>query len=65
MISMVADVFSNGPQRIGKSTVQICKQRKNQDHSNYCIIKIGQNTEKSPGDLCRLGITKYSVKDLQ
>ena len=23
------------------------------DHPNYCLIKIGQNTEKSPGDLRR------------
>ena len=26
------------------------------DHSNYSIIKIGQDTEKSPGDLSRLAV---------
>ena len=26
------------------------------DHPNYIIIKIGQNTEKSPGDLRRLTV---------
>ena len=29
------------------------------------IIKNGQNTEKSPGDLMRLGVTQTSVKDHQ
>ena len=28
------------------------------DYPNYCIIKIGQNTEKSPGDFKRLAITQ-------
>ena len=32
---------------------------------NYCIIEIGQNTEKIPGDLKRLVITQTSVKDCQ
>ena len=25
-------------------------KRTSRDHTNYCIIEIGQNTEKSPGD---------------
>ena len=33
------------------------------NHANYCIIEIGQNTEKSPGDLRRLAITQTPVKD--
>ena len=33
------------------------------DHSNYCILEIGPNTEKSPGDLRRLAVTQTSVKD--
>ena len=36
----------------------------NGDHPNY-IIEIGQNTEKSPGDLRRLAVTKTPVKDHQ
>ena len=28
------------------------------DHPNYSIVKIGQNTEKSPGDLRRLPVTE-------
>ena len=31
------------------------------DHPNYCIIEIGQNTEKSPGDL-RVLVTQSPVK---
>ena len=27
------------------------------NHPNYCIIKIGQNSEKSSGDLRRLAVT--------
>ena len=32
---------------------------------NYCIIKIGQSTEKSPGHLMRLAVTQTPVKDDQ
>ena len=32
-------------------------------YANYCIIEIGQNTEKSPEDLRRLAVTQTLVKD--
>ena len=32
-------------------------KRVNGDHPNYNIVEIGQNTEKSPGDLRRLAVT--------
>ena len=32
------------------------------DHPNYCIIAIGQNTEKSPEDLRRVAVTQIPVK---
>ena len=35
------------------------------DHPNYSIVKNGQNTEKSPGDLRRLAVTQTPVKDHQ
>ena len=35
------------------------------DYPNYNIIKIGENTEKSPGDLRRLAFTQTPVKDHQ
>ena len=34
----------------------------NRDLPNYSIIEIGQNTEKSPGDLKRLAVTQTPVK---
>ena len=44
----------NNPQRIGEGTGIYGNQRTSGDHPNYRIIKIGQYTEKSPGDLKRL-----------
>ena len=35
------------------------------DCPNYSIFYIGQNTEKSPGDLWRLAITQTPVKGHQ
>ena len=37
-------------------------ERTNGDHPDYYIFKIGQNTEKSPGDLRRL-VTQTQVED--
>ena len=38
-------------------------KRMSGDNPNYCITKIGQNTEKSPEDLRRLAVTQTPVKD--
>ena len=38
----------NNSQRLGKVTGRLRNQMKNRDHPNYSIIKISQNTEKSP-----------------
>ena len=38
-------------------------RRRIRDHPDYSIIKISQNTEKSPGDIRRLAFTQTSVKD--
>ena len=35
-------------QRIHKETGRIENKNMKWDHPNYCIIEIGQNTEKSP-----------------
>ena len=40
-------------------------KRSNEDHPNCNIIKIGQNTEKSPGDLKILAVTQTPVEDNQ
>ena len=33
------------------------------DHPNNSIVKNGQNTEKSPGDLRRLAVTNADMKN--
>ena len=48
-------------ERTGKFT----NQRTSGDYPDYSIIKIGQNTEKNPGDLRRLAATQTPVKDHQ
>ena len=35
------------------------------DYPNYCIIEIGQNTEKNPGDLRRFTVTQTPVRNHQ
>ena len=46
----------NNSKRIGKGTGRLGNNRTSRDHQNYSIIKIGQNTEKSPGDLWRFAV---------
>ena len=41
----------NNPKTIGKGTGRLRNKRTSGDHRDYKIIKIGQNTEKSPGNL--------------
>ena len=41
------------------------KKRTSEDHPNYCIVEIDQNTEKSPVDLKRVAVTQTPVKDHQ
>ena len=49
-------------QRNIKETGGIGNKRTSGDHPNHCIIEIGQNTEKSLGDLRRLAVAQTSVK---
>ena len=42
-------------QSIGTRTGRLGNKRTSGEHPNYSIMKISQNTEKSPGDLRRLG----------
>ena len=52
-------------QRIIKWTGGLGNKRMNEDPLNNCIIAIGQNIEKSPGDLKRFAEKKTLVKDHQ
>ena len=51
--------------RIDKGTGGLENKRTRGDHANYCIIEVGQNTEKSPGDLRRLAVTQTLVRNHQ
>ena len=53
----------NGPQRLDKGTERVGNRRTCLDRRNYSIAKIGQNTEKNPGDLRRFAVAPISVKD--
>ena len=55
----------NGPQRFGKGVGRVRNWGTNQDYPNNSLVKICQNTEKSPGDLKRLAVTQPPVKDHQ
>ena len=50
-------------QRIGTGTGGLANKRMRGNHSNYSIIQIGQNTEKSLGDLRRLAVTQIPTRN--
>ena len=50
---------------IGKWIGRFGNKRKSGDNPDDSITKIGQNAEKSPGDLRRLAVTQTPVKDHQ
>ena len=52
-------------QKICTGTGGFENKRTSRDHPNNSIVKIGQNTEKSPGDLKRLVVTQTPVKNHQ
>ena len=52
-------------QRFVRGTGGPGNKRTSGDHPNYNIIKMDQNTEKSPGDLGRLAVTQTPGKDHQ
>ena len=47
--------------RISTGTVWLRNKNTSRDHSNYSIVEITLNTEKSPGDLRRLVVTQTTV----
>ena len=55
----------NGSQRLGKKAGKVGNRRNVSRLSNYCIVEICQNTEKSPGHLRRLAVTQIPLKDYQ
>ena len=67
MIQIVIGVLRTIPQRIGKGNGKLKKKLGNKrtsgDYTIYSTIKIGQNTEKSPGHLRRLTVTQTPLKN--
>ena len=50
---------------VTKGLLKGLNKRTSRDHPKYCIIEIGQNTEKNSGDLRRLASTQTPVIDHQ
>ena len=55
----------SNPQSFGKGTRRLRNRGRSRDHPSDSMIEVGQNTEKSPGDLRKLNVTQTSVKDPQ
>ena len=62
VIQIIIGALGTIPQRLGKGTGRVRNQRTSGD---YSIIKISQNTEKSPGGPMRLAVTQIPLKDNQ
>ena len=62
VIPIVIDGLGTVNQRIDAKTGDLGNKRTCGDHPNYWITEIGQNTEKSPGDLRRLAVTQTPVR---
>ena len=65
VIPILISALSTVPKGLVKGLENLEKNWISGDHPNYNIIKIGQNTEKSPGDLRRLAVTQTLVKAYQ
>ena len=53
------------PKTIGKGTGRFENKSTSEDHPECSIIKIGLDTEKSPGDLRRLAAIQTTVRNQQ
>ena len=57
-IPIITGVLRTIHKGLVKGTGRLENKRTSGDHPDYSIIKIGQNTEKSPEDLRRLAVTQ-------
>ena len=62
-VLIVINAFGTIPTGLVKTLEDFKNQRTSGDHPDYCIIKIGYNTEKSPGDLRKLAVIQTPMKD--
>ena len=51
MVPIVIGALGTIPQRFGMGTRELGSQRTSPANREYSITKVGQNTEKSPGNL--------------
>ena len=65
IIPIVIGTLGTIPRSLVKELEELKKRKSSLGHPNYSIVKLGQNTEKSPGNLRRLAVTQTPVKDLQ
>ena len=49
---------------VGCGAERVGNQRTSRNHPKYSIVKIGQNTEKSPSDLKRLPVPQTPLKSI-
>ena len=54
----------HNPQRTDKDSWRLHNKKVSRDHPEYCIIKIGQYTEKRSGDLKELDFTQTLAKKI-
>ena len=52
-------------QRIGTGIGGLGNKRTSGNYSNYSIVKIGHNSEKTPGDMRRFAVSQTPVKSHQ
>ena len=57
VIPFVIGALGMIPKGLVKGAGRVENRQTSREHPNYCIAKIGQNTEKCPGDLRRLAVT--------
>ena len=62
VIPIVIGALSTVDQRIDTGTRGL-GYKTSGDHPNYSLVEIGQNTEKSPGDLRRIAVTQTPVEN--
>ena len=65
MIPIVNGELKTIPKGLQMGTKRVENQTTNQGHPNYSISEIGQDTEKSHGDLRKLAVTQTPVKGNQ
>ena len=56
-VTMISSGTWNEPEKIVNGPRRLRNQTTRTEYPDYSIIKIGQNTVKSPGDLRKLAIT--------